>query len=246
MTYASPPACAGITKEEKAVKRLSTCLAIFLASALTAPAFAQVGKGLSGPHYNLNIIGVPKDKNVDMTNSDRHTIFVPLQSGADIGRQVKIFYQAGSEFQVLDGNCTDGECTIEVPSEALSDLCYDVYSTALGKPNGGAIVGAQCAFSDPLVGGATCTDALLMGSFQVDRQRGKPDRKNISDIFRASGCLDLNLSGTCDAGDLQFSNVWIFNVPQLLSYFWDYDNNGLRLMQLRFYSSVCGTFTTVQ
>src|SRR2546425_1117210 len=88
MTYASPPACAGITKEEKAVKRLSTCLAIFLASALTAPAFAQVGKGLSGPHYNLNIIGVPKDKNVDMTNSDRHTIFVPLQSGADIGRQV--------------------------------------------------------------------------------------------------------------------------------------------------------------
>jgi hypothetical protein len=40
---------------------------------------AQVGKGLSGPHFQINIIGVPKDKKVDMTNSDRRTIFVPQQ-----------------------------------------------------------------------------------------------------------------------------------------------------------------------
>jgi len=240
--------CSGITEEEMPVKMkiLTSCLAIFLGAACAAPAFAQVGKGLSGPHYNLNIIGVPKDKKVDMANGDRHTIFVPLQSGADIGRQVKIFYQGGNDFQVIDGNCTDGECTIEVPSQALSDLCYDVYGTALGKPTGGAIVGAECAFSDNLVGGGTCTDALLMGSFQVDRQKGKPDRRNISDIFRASGCLDVNQSGTCDAGDLQFNNVWIFNVPQLLSYFWNYDNNGLRLFQMRFYYTTCGSFTTVQ
>ena len=227
------------------MRKLASCLAILLGTAIAAPAFAQVGKGLSGPHYNLNIIGVPKDKKVDMNNSDRHTIFVPLQSGGDVGRQVKIFYQGGSEFQVLDGNCTDGECTIEVPSQALSDLCYKVYSIALGKPNRGAIVNAECAFADDLVGGGTCTDALLMGSFQVDRLKKKPERRDISDIFRATGCLDLDQSGTCNTGDLQFSNVWIFNVPSLLSYFWNYDNNGLRLMQLRFYSSVCGSFTTV-
>jgi len=211
---------------------------------LATPLFAQVGKGLSGPHYNLNIIGVPKDKNVDMTDTSRHTLFVPLQSGGDVGRQIKIFFQGGSEFQVIDGNCTDGECTIEVPAQALSDLCYNVYATALGKPSGGAIVGAQCALSDTLVGG-TCTDALLMGSFQADRVGKKPQRQNISDIFRASGCLDLDQSGTCNTGDIQFSNVWIFNVPSLLSYFWDYDNNGLRLMQLRFYYTTCGSFTIV-
>ena len=228
------------------MKRLTGCLAVLLGTVIAVPAFAQVGKGLSGPHYNLNIIGVPKDKKVDMTNSDRHTIFVPLQSGGDVGRQVKIFFQAGTDFQVIDGNCTDGECTIEVPSQALSDLCYNVYATALGKPNGGAIVNAECAFSDTTVGDVTCTDALLMGSFQVDRQRKKPERRDISDIFRASGCIDLDKSGTCNTGDLQFTNVWIFNVPQLLSYFWNYDNNGLRLMQLRFYSSVCGSFSTVQ
>jgi len=227
------------------MKRTITCLAMLLGVALTAPAFAQVGQGLSGPHYNLNIIGVPKDKTAPMTNSDRHTIFVPLQSGGDVGRFIKIFYVPGTTFQVIDGNCTDGECSIEVPSAAASDLCYDVYAVGLGKPKGGAILNASCAFADPLVGGGTCTDALLTGSFQVDRPGKKPQRQNISDLFRASGCLDVDLSGTCNTGDLQFTNVWIFNVAGLLSYFWDYDNNGLRLMQVRFYQTTCGSFTTV-
>src|SRR5262245_19538453 len=164
------------------MKRLAVICVLLAGVTLATPLFAQVGKGLSGPHYNLNIIGVPKDKKVDMTDSSRHTIFVPLESGGDVGRNVKIYYQAGSEFQVLDGNCTDGECTIEVPSSAMSDLCYDVYSTALGKPGGGAIVSAECAI-DGLVGG-TCTDALNMGSFQVDRLKKNPERRNISDIFR--------------------------------------------------------------
>src|SRR5436309_16112070 len=38
----------------------------------------------SGPHYNLNIIGVPKTKTADMTNSDGHTIFVPLDGSTKI------------------------------------------------------------------------------------------------------------------------------------------------------------------
>jgi hypothetical protein len=40
-------------------------LALTLAA---APAFAQVGQGLSGPHYNLSVIGVAQAKNVDMTD----------------------------------------------------------------------------------------------------------------------------------------------------------------------------------
>lgn len=45
-----------------------------------APASAQVGKGLSGPHYELNIIGVPKGKSATMTDSNRHVMFVPLET----------------------------------------------------------------------------------------------------------------------------------------------------------------------
>src|SRR5215510_11728210 len=89
-------------------KCLICCLAVvFLAIAAAVlvfsprPATAQVGKGLSGTHYNMNIIGVPKGKNPDMTNTDGHTIFVPLDG------TVKISYIAGDQFQILDRNGTD-------------------------------------------------------------------------------------------------------------------------------------------
>ncbi len=41
----------------------------------------QPGQDFNEPHYNLNIIGVPKDKASDIpawTNENRHTMFVPL------------------------------------------------------------------------------------------------------------------------------------------------------------------------
>jgi len=214
---------------------------LIIPSSKPTPAAAQVGKGLSGPHYNLNIIGVPKGKNPDMTNTDGHTIFVPL-SGT-----VKLYYVAGDEFKVLDRNGTDADgATIEVPSSpGETTVCYNVYAVALGKPGGNAIVNADCVI-DGLVG--ACTDALLESSFEVTRDPGKPKRENISDIFRASGCIDLNGNTVCDQGDLQFNNIWIFNVPQLLSYFWDYTNTDLRLMQVRFYpvEGGCGTIQTVK
>lgn len=218
---------------------LALAMLLFPSSKPTSVA-AQTGKGLSGPHYNLNIIGVPKGKNPDMTNSDGHTIFVPL-SGT-----VKIYYVAGDQFQVLDRNGTDSDgATIEVPSSpGDTSVCYNVYATALGKPFGNAIVNADCVI-DGLLG--ACTDALAVSSFEVTRDTGKPKRQNISDIFRASGCIDLNGSGVCDSGDLQFSNIWIFNLIQLQSYFWDYNNTDLRLMQVRFYPvpGGCGTISTV-
>src|SRR5215470_8008721 len=134
-------------------KLLICCLAVvFLAIAAALlvfgprPATAQVGKGLSGSHYNLNIIGVPKGKSADMTNSDGHTIFVPLEG------TVKINYLAGSQFQVLDRNGTDGDgATIEVPSDpGGTSVCYNVYATALGKPGGTALVNAFCIIDNLL------------------------------------------------------------------------------------------------
>ena len=32
-----------------------------------------------------------------------------------------------------------------------------------------------------------------------------------------------------------------FNIQQLVEYFWDYDNNGLKLMQVRFYETTSGS-----
>lgn len=236
--------------------------AITMIASSSASAGAFNNDGMTGKHYQINIIGVPKDKTVDMTNSNRRTIFVPLNSGDDVSRSVKIYYVVNPDdnsFKVIDGNATDGEATIQVPYEYCTDydtgctdlLGYDVYAIALGKPLGGAIITADCAYTEQVVNtdgttGLTCTDTLLMGSFDITRQKNKPTVKDISNIFRATGCLDTNSTGVCDTGDLEFRNMWIFNIEQLSSYMWDYDNNGLKLMQVRFYENDGGYIGTVQ
>ena len=228
----------------------------------------------SGRHFNLNIIGVPKDKEVpDMTGSNRHTIFVPLESGDDVGRSVKIQYVTDpadpDNFRVVDGNATDDNVAIiQVPYEYCLDyvagcyemLSYDVYARALGKPGPdvGAIITAECEYMLDVVDpagteGLTCEDTLLMGSFDVKRPGKKPVTVNITDIFRATGCLDMSDPsidpdgvGVCNTGDLEFRNLWIFNIEELVSYMWDYDNNGLKLLQVRFYETVSGYIGYVQ
>ena len=54
---------------------LAVLLVIVLAAAM--PVAADNGAP-SGAHYNLNVIGVPKDKSADMTGSNGHVMFVDL------------------------------------------------------------------------------------------------------------------------------------------------------------------------
>jgi hypothetical protein len=250
------------------------CLGVLVVAVTVAfafgTAFAGVGNelnGFHGKHFNLNIIGVPKDKTVpDMTGSNRHTIFVPLNNTADddedgeVDRKVKIKYVINEEnpdkFQVLDGNATDdNEAIIAVPYEYCDDLeagcteltSFAVFAVGLGKPGPDtvALVTAECEYILEVVDpdgteGLTCEDTLLMGSFEIRRKKGPPKPVDITDIFRATGCLDLDAVGEegygiCSPGDLAFRNMWIFNIPYLFSYMWDYENNNLKLMQVRFY-----------
>lgn len=220
---------------------------------------AQVGKGLSGPHYNLNIIGVPKDKTVDMKDTGGHTIFVPLNANGEVPRNVKIYYEPNvgepDKFTVKDRNATDdNEATVLVPYEYCEDetagctnlVSFNVYAIGLGKPYGNAMITVNCTYSDDVVDGdASECEAVQTGSFEIKRKRGKPKREDITDAFRVTGCLDKNSSGVCDDGDLQFQDLWIFNLQELLEYYWDYQNNGLKLMQTRFYPTTSGCVGTV-
>lgn len=93
-------------------------------------ATALAGKGNNAPtgaHYNLNIIGVENPKKSTMTNSNRHTIFVPLVTkgkpvksvkngeGADgvdfkipdVQIHTQIWLMPGENFRVCDGNGFD-------------------------------------------------------------------------------------------------------------------------------------------
>src|SRR2546427_8928751 len=63
----------------------------------------------SGPHYDLNIIGVDQAKGAALTGSNRHTIFVPLHTASsdnDLAPGTDIFLTQGS-FAVCDGSAFD-------------------------------------------------------------------------------------------------------------------------------------------
>ena len=62
-------------------KITSLAVAAALAAAFSLPFADATGNGApSGPHYNLNIIGVDKAKKPNMVGTNGHTIFVPLKS----------------------------------------------------------------------------------------------------------------------------------------------------------------------
>lgn len=183
----------------------------------------------SGAHYNLNLIGVPKDKTADMTGNQGHRIFVPLTG------KTKIMLSEG-EFAVLDANGTDGNgAAFQLPNPDVDGdgtTEYSVYVRALGKPGGKAKM--QSCYTDGITAETWCAVDIDGGVSQIDitRARGKSTFTNVSkDLLYVDVCLAVDLAGNCTSSEVQplFSD-------ELDSYFWDYDNKGLRVAQLRFYN----------
>ncbi|MBI3278711.1 MAG: hypothetical protein HYZ57_02585 [Acidobacteria bacterium] len=235
---------------------------IVLALAVAGTALAQNNNPCPGEkEYQVNIIGVPKSKNPDMTNTSGHRIFVPLTGQTNIYMtgdtdSATAGLQCGNSFQVTDANGTDGSATLVVPctnvnvDSTSTGICFDVWATPLGTPGGKAQVDVVCTFDSTVVGDlveGSCENVPL-GSFDFElvRNAGKPVQKDITNFMRASGCFDTDLSGTCDPGEKTFNNVWIFNLEALQSYFWEYDNQGLRVSMIRFCEGTdCGSFGVV-
>jgi hypothetical protein len=170
----------------------------------------------SGSHYNLNIIGVPKGKDASMTGNNGHRIFVKLDG------KTKILLSEG-EFKVLDANGTDGTAKFQLPNpdpENDGTTTYSVYSRALGKPGGSSTM-TTCA-SDLDTTDEYCSNSSLVSV----RTKGKKSFVNVSrDLLYIYYDLD---------GDGIIERYALFD-ERLRDYFWDYDNNGLKLLQLRFY-----------
>lgn len=271
------------------MKRLINLALISLTAALfSVTALAQMP---NGAHYNLNIIGVEKDKKATMTGSNRHVIFMPLKTSkkgirskdpADNGGQVEIEGQIwltpGDTFRVCDGNgfdlaygCpdnafdddwnTNAECYVgdewidcEIASKkngAVFELpcnnyitddqvgfidcdgtapqaSYEVWAKTGGKP-GGNIVMTTCA---------TVQDDLQCSTenYMETRPRGKSVFTDVTDDL-TSAVVDYCVEWDADTGDC---TLWETTRIALFSgdtedWFWNYANDGLRLLQLRFY-----------
>ena len=191
------------------------------AFALVATSAAHAGNGgPSGAHFNLNIIGVSKPKTSSLTDSQRHTIFVPLSGNCRVGL-------APGEFSVTDGNCTDGDAQFQLPNpdpDNDGSTTYSVFARALGKPDGSSVT-TTCA-TDPSDGSTVCSTT----SMTLIRTKGKQSFTNVSkDLLYIYN--DVDDDGTLD-------RVPLFD-SRLEDYYWNYDNSGLRLAQLRFYE--CAT-----
>jgi hypothetical protein len=178
---------------------------------------AAASTNLSGSHYSLNLIGMPKGKTADMTGNSGHRIFVNLSG------KTQILLTQG-EFQVLDANGTDGSASFQMPNPDPDNdgvTAYSVWARALGKPGGSAKI--TTAATDPLTGETVYS---LETTVLVRTKGGKP---TFSDISRALLYVyaDLDGDGTAERYPL-------FDTA-LQDYFWQYDNAGLKLLQLRFY-----------
>jgi hypothetical protein len=210
------------------MKRILAATAFVLAALpmqFASAGTASTGNGApSGAHYNLNLIGVPKNKTADMTGANGHVIFTKLDGNT------KINLTQGS-FQVIDANGTDGNGALfQLPNpdpDGDGVTAYSVYARALGQPGGSAT--ATSCVTDTTGTWCSTEDAVLV------RGSGKSSFENVSKEMLTL-CLDTDLDGTCDTRTSLFSD-------SQASYFWSYDNQGLRLAQLRFYElpSTVGT-----
>lgn len=207
----------------------------------------------SGSHYNLNIIGT-NEKNPNMTGGSGHRIFVPLNGTTKI-----MLCEAGEDancpdegFNVLDANGTDGSATFSLPAaDTDPDNCtqtgtntdgspiflcgtgvttYSVFVRALG--NGGTATMTLCG-TDP----ADDVDVCSSSSLTLD------DDSKPSKFSNETGTLLYLYNVDIDAdGDIDYRRIPLFS-DVLYGYFWEYDNEGRRIVQLRFYpcSSTVGT-----
>ena len=172
----------------------------------------------NGAHYNLNIIGVPRDKTADMTGNNGHRIFVKLQGNS------KIYLAEGDDFQVLDANGTDGNgARFQLPNPDPDNngiTEYSVYARALGRPGGGSTTTTCATDTD------TGDDYCSVYSMVMVRERG---RQRFDNVSRELLYIYVDLDG-----DGQTERYPLFD-DALQDYYWNYDNNGLKLVQLRFY-----------
>ncbi|MER2996772.1 hypothetical protein [Pontibacter populi] len=171
----------------------------------------------SGAHYGLNIIGVPKGKSATMDGNNGHRIFVNLDGNS------KIMLAEGDDFKVLDANGTDGSAAFQLPNpdpenDGITE--YSVWARALGKPGGSSTM-TTCAY-DPIA----MEDVCSSGNVVSVRSKGKSTFTNVSrDLLYIYADLD---------GDGTDERYPLFD-DRLEDYYWNYDNNGLKVLQLRFY-----------
>jgi hypothetical protein len=215
----------------------------------SAASFSQVetGNGApSGEHFTLNIIGMRNVKSDMEDDLGGHAIFVNLGSRTGDAVTTKIMLASG-DFAVLDKNGTDGRASFRLPAPA-GGTAYQIYARPLGTPGGMARI-TTCA-EQVLVDGVYVEDEVCSTENEVFvREVGKNTSNKFENVTQSLTTIVIDddvtetygettayaaCGGTDTDGDDAPIRVDLFD-SCLENYFWKYDNNGLRVLQLRFY-----------
>lgn len=238
-------------------KRWTAIAAMGLIATYAAPASAAPVEGMpNGAHYNLNLLGKNYCPGDDMKGGNRHTIFVKLRySDADadpvlgnnkgnvttLDKTNKIFLTAGPDFQVLDGNACDGDgARLQLPSDVAT--AWQVWIAEAGKPGkpGEPAEGdiRTCGISDSGTPTDPLDDEVVCSTENVilTRTTGKPQWRNETQALTTIEYY-YNCTDTTEPIDVSTCSVTRINLfdDDFYQYFWDYDNDGLRLVKLRFF-----------
>lgn len=183
----------------------------------------------SGAHYTLNIIGVPKDKTAAMDDNNGHRIFVKDSGKTNI-------YLTEGDFGVIDANGTDSDgarFSLPAPDSDLDGHTeYSVYARALGKPGGDAKI-VNCAYYDE--DGDGIKDDLICETdmneiLEVERTAGRSRFENVTREL-----LYIYVDITADG--VNNPKLYPLFSEEMENYYWEYNNNGLKVLQLRFYNT---------
>ena len=195
------------------------------------------------PDYLVNIIGVDNAKTNDLDDTDRRTIFVNLEGLS------KINLEESEEFQVLDGNGTDkdgatlGLLDPDVDGDGVLDGTYSVHVRALGTPGGSATISTCAEIVDLGLDGelsvknrrslidpdAYCT--LEQYDVNLVRNNGRPMWGNVTqELLTITFEVEITVD---DVTTTERITIPLFD-DRIEGEFWEYNNNGLRLVQVRF------------
>lgn len=243
----------------KRIIAVGLVVVLLLTVAVTPVLAKKPGTDFNGPHYNLNLIGKDKEMPGDYDNPDRHTMFVPLDTtGMTIDLEepnnleqetlpgIKIEMTQGEEFAMIDGNATDGYGAFEIGAGK-----YHVYIAVKAK---------SPKYEDPYTNITGWVEAydnlgqlwyyLDVGDVQV--KKGKNSWTDATELFFVDTSEDL--FGYLNW--LEVEDMWVFDYMagldtwyedmaalgeegeydlSDLAYFWQFDNHGNKLIQVRFY-----------
>ena len=230
-------------------------------SASVVKAYDRTGNGSPRAKklYSMNIIGVKNPITTEMVRTNAHVIFVLLDGTS------KINLSEGRDFRVLDKNGTDKDgASFQLPKPGFDPYLvggdlngvdttsdYSIFVRPLGKPGGYATI-TTCAdlVADPnimeFLSGkfrSVLNRAGFDGGYASVEQVGqditlrRKGRSRFQDV--TAELLSIVFKVEVELADgsviIEYVRVPIFD-DRIENEYWEYVNNELKLLQVRFYA----------